>query len=275
MSRSIRVAPEHIQRVNVALRRHGFPSRKALYEELGISRSTTDKFFTGKSVDYSYFVEISERLGLDWHAIAYIEEEPPIQVKSPSPTDTPPPPKGINWRQVCRDMLEAQNQRRLTTNPLTAGDGVAFELDEIYVPLGLVERKQQRRVGDDVSPEQGSRIYEPEIADEITKTFQQDEFFEQVLRTGRSRRIAIIGEPGAGKTTLLQKIAAWVLANTEDVPIWISLADLQGKTLKAYLLQNSIAMHQSGMCDRRRGGMDKESSNKGVSSSKYGKSAIA
>jgi len=53
MSRSIRVAPEHIQRVNVALRSHGFPSRKALYEELGISRSTTDKFFTGKPVDYS------------------------------------------------------------------------------------------------------------------------------------------------------------------------------------------------------------------------------
>jgi HEAT repeat protein/energy-coupling factor transporter ATP-binding protein EcfA2 len=224
--------------VKVALKRHGFPSQKALALELGISRSTTDKFFTGKSVDYSFFVEISERLGLDWHAIAYIEEEPPIQVKSPSPTDTPPPPKGINWRQVCQDMLEAQNQRRLTTNPLTVGDGVAFELDEIYVPLGLVERKQQRRVGGDVSPDQGSRIYEPEITDEITKTFQQDEFFEQVLRFGRSRRIAIIGEPGAGKTTLLQKIAVWVLDNTEDIPIWISLADLQGKTLKAYLLQN-------------------------------------
>jgi HEAT repeat protein len=226
--------------VKVALKRHGFPSQKALALELGISRSTTDKFFTGKSVDYSFFVEISERLGLDWHAIAYIEQEPPIQVESPPLPDTPSPPKPIefNWRQVCQDMLEAQNQRRLTTNPLTAGDGVAFELDEIYVPLGLVERKQQRRVGSDVSPEQGSRIYEPEIADEITKTFQQDEFFQQVLRSGRSRRIAIIGEPGAGKTTLLQKIAAWVLNNTEDVPIWISLADLQEKTLEQFLLED-------------------------------------
>ena len=106
MSRSIKVAPEHVKQVNLALRRHGFPSRKALYEELGISRSTTDKFFTGKPVDYSYFVEISERLGLDWHAIAYIEEEPPIQVEPLPPTHTPPTAQdlGINWRQVCQDM---------------------------------------------------------------------------------------------------------------------------------------------------------------------------
>jgi HEAT repeat protein/transcriptional regulator with XRE-family HTH domain/energy-coupling factor transporter ATP-binding protein EcfA2 len=217
-------------------------SQKSLAEELGISRATTDKFFTGKPVDYRYFVEISERLGLDWDAIAYIEEDPTIKVEASLPSDSTQEGKskkkslGIDWRQICRNMLEAQNQRRLTTNPLTAGDGVAFELDEIYVPLGLVERKQQRRVGGDISPEQGSRVYEPETEDEIVKTFQNEQFFEQVLRPRRSKRIAIIGEPGAGKTTLLQKIAAWVLDNTEDMPIWISLADLQGKSLKEYLL---------------------------------------
>ncbi len=243
-SRSLRVAPEHIERVRLALRRHAFPSQKSLAEELGISRATTDKFFTGKPVDYRYFVEISERLGLDWDAIAYIEEDPTIKVEASLPSDSTQEGKsekkslGIDWRQICRNMLEAQNQRRLTTNPLTAGDGVTFELDEIYVPLGLVERKQRYRLNSDVLPEQGSSIYEPETSDEIIKTFQQDEFFEQVLRQGRSQRIAIIGEPGAGKTTLLQKIAAWVLDNTDDVPIWISLADLQGKSLKAYLLSD-------------------------------------
>lgn len=243
-SRSIRVAPEHIQRVKMALRRHGFPSQNALAEELGISRATTGKFFTGKPVDYSYFVEISERLGLDWEAIAYIEEASVIRVEPAPVPDQPPEVKPenealeIDWRQVCREMLQAQNQRRLTTNPLTAGDGVAFELDEIYIPLGLVERKQRSRLVGDVSPEQASGIYEPEVQDEIIKTFQHDEFFEQVLRQGRSRRIAIIGEPGAGKTTFLQKIAAWVLDNTEDRPIWISLADLQGKSIEQYLLSD-------------------------------------
>jgi predicted NACHT family NTPase len=228
----------------MALRRHGFPSQNALAQELGISRSTTSKFFAGKPVDYSYFVEISERLGLDWQAIAYIEEALTINVEpAPVPEKAPEEKRenetlGIDWRQVCREMLLTQNQRRLTTNPLTVGDGVAFELDEIYVSLGLVERRQRSRLMGDVYPEQGSRIYDPEAQDEIVQIFQHDEFFERVLRQGQSRRIALIGEPGAGKTTLLQKIAAWVLDNTEDTLIWISLADLQGKSIEQYLLSD-------------------------------------
>ncbi|MEM1172848.1 MAG: NACHT domain-containing protein [Cyanobacteria bacterium P01_H01_bin.35] len=49
--------------------------------------------------------------------------------------------------------------------------------------------------------------------------------------------MAIIGEPGAGKTTRLQTIADWIFAETEDVAIWISLADLQEKTIEEYLLK--------------------------------------
>jgi HEAT repeat protein/DNA replication protein DnaC len=229
----------------MALRRHGFPSQNALAQELGISRSTTSKFFAGKPVDYSYFVEISERLGLDWQAIAYIQEDSAIKVEPAPPLEKPPEEKRenemleIDWRQICRDMLQSQNQKRLTTNPLTAGDGVAFELDEIHVSLGLVKRKYRSRLVGDVSPEQGSRIYEPEDKDEIVDTLQQDEFFKKKLSpVSRQKRIAIIGEPGAGKTTLLQKIAAWVLDNTPDVPIWISLADLQGKSIEQYLLSD-------------------------------------
>ncbi|GAB1539202.1 hypothetical protein NUACC21_18670 [Scytonema sp. NUACC21] len=151
------------------------------------------------------------------------------------PSDTPSP--SPNWQQLCRTTLEAQNQRRLTTNPLTSLDGLSFELDEVYVPLGLMERKHRDRRSEDVSPVQGSRLYESEDR-LVTQTFAPDEFLEQVLRQRRSRRIAIVGEPGAGKTTLLQKIAFWVLDNTQDLPIWISLADLQGKSLEQYLLQD-------------------------------------
>lgn len=142
----------------------------------------------------------------------------------------------IDWRGNCRELLVKGS--RLTTNPLTAGEGLGFELEEVYVPLGLVERQQQRIYNGDISPEQGSLLYEPETSEEISKTFQLSEFFDQVLRDKKSQRIAIIGEPGAGKTTLLQKIAAWILEQTEDIPIWVSLADLQGKTLEEYLLQN-------------------------------------
>ena len=71
MARSIRVASECIARVKHALRCHGFPSQNALAVALGLSRSTITSFFTGKPVDYVNFVEISERLGLDWQAICH------------------------------------------------------------------------------------------------------------------------------------------------------------------------------------------------------------
>ena len=64
-----------------------------------------------------------------------------------------------------------------------------------------------------------------------------------MLKQGQSpksqgRRLAVTGEPGAGKTTLLQKIAQWVATETEqDVAIWVSLADLQGRSVEEYLLQ--------------------------------------
>jgi HEAT repeat protein/energy-coupling factor transporter ATP-binding protein EcfA2 len=157
----------------------------------------------------------------------------------PPTANSQPEQKLLIHRQVCQGMLA--EKRRLTTNPLTTGDGTTFERGDVYVPLGLVERKRQAKRSNDASPEEGSKLYEP-TEYEVTRRFEHDEFFEQVLRQGLSpkskgKRIAIIGEPGAGKTTLLQQIADWVFEDTEqDVAIWVSLADLQGRTLEEYLL---------------------------------------
>lgn len=73
MSRSLRVAPDYIQRVKLAIKRSGFPSQQSLADEIGMARATISNFLNGKSVDFSCFVEISDRLGLDWQAIAYLE----------------------------------------------------------------------------------------------------------------------------------------------------------------------------------------------------------
>lgn len=145
-----------------------------------------------------------------------------------------------NWRACCQVMLAHSTYKRLLNNPLTYQE-LGLELEEIYVPLGLVERqKQDKRIDSS-----NFQFYEQEAKYEITKTFQQPEFFEKVLKLrqtpkSKGKRLIFIGEAGAGKTTLLQKIADWVLENTiEDVPIWISLADLQREqSLEAYLQNN-------------------------------------
>ncbi|GAB4191229.1 MAG: hypothetical protein Fur006_34170 [Coleofasciculaceae cyanobacterium] len=69
MSRSLKVAPEYTNKVKLALKHKGYPSQKALAEDLNISVSTVKNFLRGIPVDYSYFLEISEKLGQDWQAL--------------------------------------------------------------------------------------------------------------------------------------------------------------------------------------------------------------
>ena len=142
----------------------------------------------------------------------------------------------IDWEETCRELLN--HWKGLATNVLTTPNGVRFQLDEIFVPLGVVERRQKPRyspIGS--SPEKGSELYEEKVT-----PISQDDFFEQVLRQRQSkhsqgRRIAIIGEPGAGKTTQLQKMGDWILKEN-DIPIWIPLAGVGIKPLQEYLLND-------------------------------------
>jgi HEAT repeat protein/energy-coupling factor transporter ATP-binding protein EcfA2 len=161
-------------------------------------------------------------------------------------------PLDISWHEVSGQLLE--ERRQLTTNLMTRRGDVAHEVDQVFVPLGLVERRKVHRRSEDVSPERGSELYQESIGrepglskesdseqEEITQKFEHQEFLEQVLAQGQSpkskgKRIAIIGEPGSGKTTLLQQIGCWVLDTfPASMVIWISLADLQGDTLETYL----------------------------------------
>jgi HEAT repeat protein len=103
----------------------------------------------------------------------------------------------------------------------------------VYVPLGLVERKQQQRRRGDVPLEEVYQLSE----EVITKEYDNDKFLTEVIEPGKSDRIAIIGEPGAGKTTLQEKIAVWIHDKNKGLPICIPLGGLQGKSLKDYLLQ--------------------------------------
>ncbi|MBC1294388.1 HEAT repeat domain-containing protein [Nostoc sp. UCD122] len=147
--------------------------------------------------------------------------------------------QGADWQEICGAMLE--KHKRLTTNELLfADDEMKFELEAIHVPLALVERNKPNKCSEDISPEQGSQLYEPSY--EEKQRFEHEAFLEQVICDGvgktQGHRIALIGEPGAGKTTQLQTIAFWILKKNLGLPIWISLADLQGKSVENYLLQD-------------------------------------
>jgi predicted NACHT family NTPase len=112
-----------------------------------------------------------------------------------------------------------------TLNDLMARDGVRIAPD-LFVPVGLVERKQKQYQRTDIcAAEQGSQLLQP-TEEEIVRRFDEPgEFFSQVIcdpNISKGSRLVITGEPGAGKTTLLQKIGDRLLQE-EMFPIWVSL----------------------------------------------------
>ncbi|MBE9219966.1 NACHT domain-containing protein [Dolichospermum flos-aquae] len=142
-----------------------------------------------------------------------------------------------------------QERQKLTTNPLTCAEGVTFKLPDIYIEMGLVERKKQPKQdhNQNIPPEQGSALYQET---EITQKYEHNEFLTQVFhkkdtKKSQGKRITIIGEPGAGKTTLLQKIADYLSReSSESIIIWVSLAELENGKLRDYLdkiwLRNAV-----------------------------------
>ncbi len=74
-SRSLRVSSKFKNKVVHARKCQGFANQKALAHDLGISRTTISNFETNKFIDYLNFVEICEKLGLNWQEVADKPEE--------------------------------------------------------------------------------------------------------------------------------------------------------------------------------------------------------
>ncbi|MEH2060776.1 MAG: NACHT domain-containing protein, partial [Nostoc sp.] len=131
---------------------------------------------------------------------------------------------------MLKSQQEAAKLRRKATEQ-------GFEIN-VYVPLGLVQRKQQQRrqPNEDQDKEDVYKLSEEVIA----KTYEHNAFIIEVIAQqaqGDKKHVAIIGEPGAGKTTLLSTIASFVKDETQDLVIFISLANLLSRTIEEFLFK--------------------------------------
>jgi HEAT repeat protein len=150
------------------------------------------------------------------------------QIKLPTPQ--------INWHKACTELLNIQKQQ--LTSPLQQRQ--ARSLDEVHVPLGLVERKEKSLPKFDreqeFSPDKGSEAYHQTE----TKPIEHDAFLAAVRDRQPGQHLVILGEPGAGKTTLLTKVWQSLLENVDrdaDIIVaWVPLAAV-GDRLEDYLKQ--------------------------------------
>ncbi|MCT7951609.1 NACHT domain-containing protein [Ancylothrix sp. C2] len=143
------------------------------------------------------------------------------------------------WQDICRRMLI--DRQPLTSNTVVTqavGNRENRNLidEDLFVDLELVKpkRSENAKQPQDINPEKGSDLFTRQ-EETVEKQFPYKEFLEKVIRKRTDKNIAIIGEPGAGKTTLLQKLAFWLLQETDDLVIWVSLAELGSKPLGEYL----------------------------------------
>ncbi|QJB25850.1 HEAT repeat domain-containing protein [Limnospira fusiformis] len=150
------------------------------------------------------------------------------------------------WQDICRRML--LDRKPLSSNTVIGqvyGNRNLID-EDLFVDLALVKpkRSENPKHPQEIDPEKGSDLYNRE---EVEKRFAYREFLEEVISQRTEKRLAIIGEPGAGKTTLLQKLAFWLLQATDDLVVWVSLAELGSQPLGEYLEQKWLteALRQS------------------------------
>ena len=234
-SSTIGLTPEGLEKVRermAQLPKPEKPDKKGwthgdLAEKSGVSIATVKRFLDKKRMRRDFITWIAQALNLEITEIVDRHEWSP-----PSP-----PATQIDWRETCR---AAAQTKRQAANTFFANDlGRKIDLNEIHVPLGLIERQQKPQRRDDFSPQTGSQAYQE--AEKLTP-LSYDEFCEKVLANSDSpkskgKRLAVIGEPGAGKTTQLLKIGDRILAETEYLPVWISLAEVK-KPLCQYLIED-------------------------------------
>jgi tetratricopeptide (TPR) repeat protein len=70
MSPTLKVAGNSLKRVKTAMEKHGISSQKALAEAVGVSLYKVREFMAGRPIDASSFMQICDRLELDWQKVA-------------------------------------------------------------------------------------------------------------------------------------------------------------------------------------------------------------
>jgi predicted NACHT family NTPase len=225
MSRSIKVAPNYISQVKLALKLNGFPSQNALAIETGLSRDTIRKFLNGIGIEYLNFTEICKKLGLNWEDIVYKEHE--AQPESPD-IDT----LVQNVREKIKPFIkkECKTMRVLDmTCPI--------EVKDIYTHVNVLENITRHL-----------RLEIAELLQGFNDPNKFDRFGLNRISEGRipglkaveqRDKLMVLGKPGAGKTTFLKSLALQCSGgqlHSGLVPIFITLKDFGDDPKKHALL---------------------------------------
>ncbi|MBD1916658.1 MULTISPECIES: NACHT domain-containing NTPase [Cyanophyceae] len=221
---SLRATSQGVEMAGQALTRMGLTQAR-LAEQVGCSRQPITNFFKGEAISQAIFMQICERLGLDWQAIAGLAA--PIS-RAPNPPAAPPPtvtqPSLDALVQTLRRQVYPSIRERCDTmRVLDMSHPVA--VNDIYASVNILEQisgRRYRRVEELLHSCDASdfeRLGLGAIAEERMPALDAVKTY---------RKLIILGKPGAGKTTFLKHLAIQCNEGkfeSDYVPIFITLKD--------------------------------------------------
>lgn len=236
MSRSIKVAPQYIPQVKAALNRNGFPSQQALAIEVGVSRDTIRKFLNGIGIEFFNFVEICEKLGLNWQDIVYKEEDAPEETPSQPPKDIDIDTLVQNVREKFKPFIqqECSTMRVLYMNK-------PIDINNIYSNVNVLEKPTAKLRLEIDELLQG--FNDPSKFDGCGLSRSSEGRIPGLEAVNKYSKLMVIGKPGVGKTTFLKFLALECIEGklqSNLIPIFITLKDFPEHGKKQTLLEYII-----------------------------------
>ncbi|MBE9138341.1 NACHT domain-containing NTPase [Nodosilinea sp. LEGE 07088] len=229
---SLRATPPGVELAAQALTRAGLTQAR-LAEQVGCSRQPITNFFKGEAISQAIFMQICDRLGLDWQAIAGLANPPTL---APSPPAVAIPQLGLDAQvQTLRQQVYPSIRERCgTMRVLDMSHPV--EVNDIYASVNILEQISGRRY----------RHIEELLHSCDTNDFERiglgaivEERMPALEAVKTHKKLIILGKPGAGKTTFLKYLAIQCNEGKfepDRVPIFITLKDFAEANEAASLL---------------------------------------
>ncbi|MBD1908809.1 NACHT domain-containing NTPase [Trichocoleus sp. FACHB-6] len=240
VGRSLQASTQGLEKAKKALIRDSL-SQNALAKELLITRQTVSKFFRGERVDRQYFVQICEKLGLEWEDIVAkpsvaLEPQTDKLEQNASPIDL--------IVQELRQKGSANIQQKCGTMRVL-DMSQPINLNNIYTSVNVLEKISGRRRLEIANL---IKICVPEDFDRPGFGKVCEERVSGIKAVEKYSKLLVLGKPGAGKTTFLKHLAIQCnlgIIQADKIPVFISLKNFAEAKTKPNLLE-SLTQQVSG-----------------------------
>ena len=233
---SLAASPEGVQLAKQALVKLGL-MQKQLIDSVGCSRQPVIKFFKGEAVLQPIFIEICDRLSLNWQEVADLV----VHESLPEEKAYLQPNKPLNLEQLVTllrlEMLESIQEQCGTIRILDMSHPI--EIDHLYIHVQVLEQLTNRRHRQ-IAELHEERNYRDWSLRSLGLSRMIGGRTSGIEAVEKYKRVIILGQPGAGKTTFLKHLA--IQCNKSEfkkelVPIFISLKDFAEADSKPSLLE--------------------------------------